>query len=592
MSAWGRIGGFFAVVLVGVAAVATPVSAIDLNNFTISSFDSQMTLGRNVDNRSTLKTTETIVAEFPDFDQNHGLERAIPKEYDGHTTSLQIQSVTDENGTARAYSTYDDNNGNLIVRMADMNKYVHGQQTYKLTYTQQDVTKFYNDTNVDEFYWDVNGTDWKVPIALLNFTLTLDNSLETLQRTTPKCYSGLSGANTACTLSQKENVITGNVSNLRPFAGMTVAFGFQSHTFAEYQPTLFERFMAFWAVVQAFSAVIVLVISVWLMVSFRRWKYRSRELKPIPVEYIPPRGHSLTIAAMAMPTQRAVPTAQLMDLAVQHYIVIRETQPKSGLRPAEYEIEIVRDLSGKKPEEIEQVKDMFGGILPRIGTKINLSTLKNDLQYTSRLMDNSQKLSKLVMTYGVFEKDARKKRQYRVWSAVMGVVAVLTLAIPSFVLALQLFVASFFISRLSDDGLKLRRYMLGLKHYISVAEVERLKFSQSPEGAAAIAQLDLSGTTEGAKTLRLYERLLPYAIIFGQEKQWAVELGRYYEQVGAQPDWYVGQTAFNAIAFGVAMNSFSQSMSSYAGGMNSNTGGSGGSGFSGGGGGGGGGGGV
>jgi uncharacterized membrane protein len=92
--------------------------------------------------------------------------------------------------------------------------------------------------------------------------------------------------------------------------------------------------------------------------------------------------------------------------------------------------------------------------------------------------------------------------------------------------------------------------------------------------------------------LRLYERLLPYAILFGEEKKWSAELGKYYEKVGMQPDWYSGQSMFNAAVFSAAMSGISRSMNTYAGGTSSSTGGSGGGGFSGGGGGGGGGGGV
>ena len=40
---------------------------------------------------------------------------------------------------------------------------------------------------------------------------------------------------------------------------------------------------------------------------------------------------------------------------------------------------------------------------------------------------------------------------------------------------------------LTDKGLALRRYLAGLKMYIEVAETERLKMLQSPEGDGVIA---------------------------------------------------------------------------------------------------------
>ena len=112
---------------------------------------------------------------------------------------------------------------------------------------------------------------------------------------------------------------------------------------------------------------------------------------------------------------------------------------------------------------------------------------------------------------------------------------------------------------------------------------------QSPEGAE---KLDVTVSSEDPKQLvKLYERVLPYAVLFGLEKQWSQQLGAYYEQGSVQPDWYYGNTAFNAAVFSSALNSFSVTSSSYSSASSSSSGGSNGGGFSGGGGGGGGGGG-
>ena len=124
-------------------------------------------------------------------------------------------------------------------------------------------------------------------------------------------------------------------------------------------------------------------------------------------------------------------------------------------------------------------------------------------------------------------------------------------------------------------GLELSNYMEGLKLYIKMAEADRLKFLQSVEGAE----------TSNAGIVKLYEKVLPYAALFGLEKSWMNELSKYYEldDVTA-PDWYAaGVTAstFNSVSSSIRSSTVSSSGSS----------GGGGGGFSGGGGGGGGGGG-
>ena len=94
--------------------------------------------------------------------------------------------------------------------------------------------------------------------------------------------------------------------------------------------------------------------------------------------------------------------------------------------------------------------------------------------------------------------------------------------------------------------------------------------------------------------LKLYEDLLPFAVLFGQEKEWAQVLGDYYARSDAQPDWYAESAPFNPVWFAAGLSSFSSSTSaSWSGSASSSSSsGSGGGGSVGGGGGGGGGGGV
>ena len=79
--------GGIAVVVLGIATIlavpfaSQPAQAQNVNNFTINAYDIAYTLSRDESNRSVLQTAEVITALFPDFDQNHGIERMIPKQY-------------------------------------------------------------------------------------------------------------------------------------------------------------------------------------------------------------------------------------------------------------------------------------------------------------------------------------------------------------------------------------------------------------------------------------------------------------------------------------------------------------------------------
>ena len=58
-----------------------------------------------------------------------------------------------------------------------------------------------------------------------------------------------------------------------------------------------------------------------------------------------------------------------------------------------------------------------------------------------------------------------------------------------------------------------------------MAEADRLKFLQSVEGADA----------SNVGIVKLYEKLLPWASLFGAEESWVKELAKYYE-IGDIPE--------------------------------------------------------
>jgi hypothetical protein len=152
---------------------------------------------------------------------------------------------------------------------------------------------------------------------------------------------------------------------------------------------------------------------------------------------------------------------------------------------------------------------------------------------------------------------------------------------------------------LTESGAHLRDYIAGMRVYLKLAEAERFKVLQSPEGALRVSggehatAGDQATGGDQSEVVKLYEKLLPYAVLWGIEREWSEELAVRYES--AQPSWYVGSSGFNPVLFGASMHSFSQSTtaaSSYSAATGaSSSGGSMGGGSSGGGGGGGGGGG-
>jgi uncharacterized membrane protein YgcG len=471
-----------------------------------------------------------------------------------------------------------------------MSKFVQGSQTYILTYTQRDVTKYYADSQAVEFYWDINGIDWRVPIQLLETQLTIDEQLVQHLNGNRACYEGIYGVTDRCELAQSGNTFSNVATNLQPGENVTVAIGFEPGTFAPYKMTLTETILFWWGIAQLVTGVVAIGLVAWIGVRYSRMSGRDNELGPIAPEYLPPSNASVMVSSrITKQTKGSVMTAQLLDLAVRHYIRIYEVKEKKWYQAAEYELEITKDPRELRKEELELLSDTFGNV-PSVGDRLNLKTLKNNTAYYHRTLDNDKKVtSSIAGEYDLRHKDEEGRKSFRVIASRVAIFGAILLSIPLAVVALIALVLSYTLMPLTDKGLALRRYLKGLKLYIGVAEADRIQMLQSPEGAEKVASV-ADGVSQKS-LITLYERVLPYAVLFGQEKEWSKQLGSYYEQTNSQPDWYNSRTAFNAAVFASAMNGISQA-ASYASSSSSSSGGSSGGGSSGGGGGGGGGGGV
>jgi len=85
---------------------------------------------------------------------------------------------------------------------------------------------------------------------------------------------------------------------------------------------------------------------------------------------------------------------------------------------------------------------------------------------------------------------------------------------------------------LTRKGAEAKEYLLGLREYLTIAEEDRMRVLQSPQGALRV------DVTDKDAVVKLNERLLPYAVLWGVEDRWADELRVQYD--GRTPDWLDG----------------------------------------------------
>ncbi|MCR2812442.1 MULTISPECIES: DUF2207 domain-containing protein [Microbacterium] len=591
-----RIALTFALMLLGLAASAGALGpvATDVDDFTFDSLDADYTLTRAEDGTSRLRVVETFVAVFPDADQNRGIRRLLPTSYNGQPLHPQLVSVTDENGAARPVETEDDGDAFSITSRSD--SYLRGEQTFVITYDLENVTWTFEGGG-QEFYWDVNGVDWAQPFGEVTARVHIDAALAADLTGRQACYAGEQDTTDPCPITATEEpdgavTVAAEAVGLGPHETMTIAVGFAPDTFVLFDSSYLA---SGWGWAQSASALVLAGAVGGAVWTRRRFLRDAPGRSTIIAEYTPPPGvDALESAVMLGKTSKAIP-AEVLEQAIVGSIRILEGSKRvfGGTR---LQVELI-DPSRADRDGRMLLDGLFGkGAQPGAIYEFG----KQD----TRL---SRVASKILKEAGE-ELESRGVRRsvparVRTWPAVALFVATVLVivfgglalsasvneAVPLVLMvaagiALAVGLGMVFHRPLTDAGAELRDHLAGLKVFIDWAEKDRIRMLQSPQGAER-RPVDVN---DPRQMIHLYETLLPYAVVFGQEKKWADELMVYYGDAGYTPSWYYGAAAFNAAAFSSSIASLSSAAMS----SSSTTGGSTGGGSAGGGGGGGGGGGV
>ncbi|ALJ20094.1 DUF2207 domain-containing protein [Microbacterium sp. No. 7] len=627
-----------ALALVGVApaahgATGAPASApAGVDDFEFASFHAEYALDRDADGRSVLTTRETLVAVFPAHDQNRGILRAIPSHYQGIDTHLEIIAVTDETGRPRDYSVEADGDLDVLTIAVPKGRFVHGAQTYVIEYAQRDVTHFFADTARDEFYWDVNGTGWRQPFHRVSAELRVAPQLVAGLTGHTACYQGVEGSGDPCTIARVDEpdgaaVFTAVVESLAARENLTIAVGFAPRTFAEPEPSLVQRFAPLIAAGPAAGAALLGVVILLLRASL--WRDAPRR-RAIVAQYEPPAGVDLFLAADLAGQQRRAAVAGMLDLAVRGNARMLEHVVPLGGYPG-LTVGAVAGPAGRRPGV-----PVFGiqalahhGLTPAERTFADMLVPPGFAIGAARWFDRvDTTLAERIVSWR--RETGRRAVELGLRRTLGGAVA-LVLALGLLVVAAEtvglvvlidriertpwlmapwllgsagtvatvlLVVAALRRRPLTAAGRDLADHLRGLQLFIRIAEADRLRMLQSASGAERIAVAAGSGGPAGAAidaelaVVRVYERLLPYAVVFGLEREWLENLARCYQHL--RPSWIVAEGGFHPAHLAGHVGGFvAQTSSSYSGSAgSSSSGGSGGGGSSGGGGGGGGGGGV
>lgn len=601
-------------------------------NFYFSDFTGDYYLTKDVEGVSHLRVKEKFTAEFPEYNQNKGICREIPRlNQDG--ANLTLPSLTKDNLTVlRNGETEPIYSLNAIADYyrvcTGSENYVLGTQVYTFEYEFEKVVTDFG--SYQELYWDTNGTGWLQRFDRVTARVHFDEETNSAFTGRSWCYVGKYGQSGSerCKINKLVDGVEFTASDLGSYENLTFDTELTAGSFAIPAPEVSYALVVALAVVMAICGLCLISPIRKLLKTREKIKYyKGLFVKP---EYQPVKEYSLAeMAGVYIGHKKDMKVGILLDLVVRKKIELVKQESKI-FKNENWAIRVL-DLTELRVEELAVLAILNGGAEVEVGNIVSIQ--KRTASAT--LMKLAQKFDKTVEGDLKRDKLVEKDFKVRTMSAETGgVVSIVTAVVMGFVFGApmviglldELVVGSetkigrvvygeeflpFVIlavmmmtiviatalgnktkkfGRHTLEGLKMSRYMDGLKLYIQMAEAERLEFLQSVEGA------DVS--SEGI--VKLYEKLLPYAAVFGLEKSWMRELEKYYQlEEVASPDWVttglVADDFLRAVRHAGAYASQAGVVNtggiSGGGGFSSSSSGGGGGGFSGGGGGGGGGGG-
>ena len=595
--------------------------AKDVNNFYFESFIGDYYLTRDAEGVSRLKVVEEVTAVFPEYDQNKGICRQIAyTNQGGVNTTLPNLSRGNlkllRNGVSEPIYSIEKGDGYYDVCTGD-ESYVRGRQVYTFEYEfEKVVTEF---EGYQELYWDTNGNGATQRFDKVMARVHFDPAVYAGENW---CYVGRygeSGEGRCKVSTDGEGVLVFTAENLKAYENLTFDLLLRPGSFVVPEPD--RNYGLVWLLVGASVVSAIIIVVKWrkfAQVSEKRMYYKGMFIKP---EYQPHAKYGVAeMAAVWIGPKRNEKVAVLLEMIVKKKVTIYRVS-EEGARKKKWGIKIV-DAESLRAEEKNLLRILSGGVPIESGEKFELKKR----QATSELVGYGKRfdseITREARTDGLAEEEFKAPENNTSKGAIvttaftaMIMVAFVALFVvvigedvihnilgrgmvvgsPELLIVTVVVVGTAVVvcavlgnltrryTVRTKKGLEASRYMDGLKLYIEMAEAERMKMLQSVKGA----------DTSAEGVVRLYEKLLPYAAVFGLEESWMNELSKYYEMNEvAKPDWYAsGIMPMDMIRMSHLMSDYSRTatvMASSGGASSSGGSGSFGGGFSGGGGGGGG----
>lgn len=490
----------------------------------IESFDVDIFVNKN----GLLRVEERIAYDFEQA-QRHGIVREIPYRYkvgiNNYNLRIRVIGAADIRGEKHRLKVSREG-GRLSLRIGDPKKWVSGVQKYVIGYSVNRAIVSYDDH--DELYWNVTGTDWLIPILSSGARVYFDGDIP--HDTVAACYTGYYGSRgSQCSIVVSESSLEFRTQRaLKAGEGLTIVVRFPKGVIN--RPSVFKEVLWFiednlhWGL-----PLLTLVLMGYV------WYTRGRDIGKsgvLQVRYEPPRNMTPAEAGTLIDERADIDdiTSTVIDLAVRGWLRIEEVETTKFHFFTDRDYKLIRLDSAGAEKLKEHERKIMSGIFYVSGDEVMVSDLKN--KFFVHLPEIKKSIYRELVKEGYFPANPERVRAMYNWTGfailLAGAFFLTSIGAKIAVAISGLMVVLFarFMPRKTLAGVKALEEALGFREFIERVEVDRLK------------RLAADDPT-------LFERALPFALVFGLEDRWA---NAFKEMYTKPPSWYSSpsfQSSFN-----------------------------------------------
>ncbi len=497
-----------------------------------------------VENPGTVLVSEFISYNFG-TNERHGIYRTIPytiTNSQNKVYELQMKILEVKRNNQPEKFEVSTQNDKMNLKIGKQSQTLTGVHNYEIIYRVSGALRYF--PTYDELYWNAIGTEFDVPIQSAKVTVKLPDSASSIsaEQIKSSCYYGNLGSTlNDCQVSSNDNIKKFSRENLAAGEGLTVVVGWPKGITQVIEPKVrVEFFETFWGKITAIMLGIIAVIWYILIpmwIPYRWYKY-GRDPRPtittLSAGFDPPKtkkGEILSPAETGALLDEVVEAkdiaGMMIDLARRGYIGIEERAKKDFYLLKKKQFVVDKELS-----EVEKrlLKAFFGN------EEKSEFRLKGAEMYTDMKVIR-EKIYKQLVAYKFFPENPQDVRDRY---AMLSGVAMFTFNLP---LAIVISIFGRIMPRKTLEGINAANTAKSLRNFLTSQE-RQLNFQSNNQ--------------------MMFEKLLPYAVALGVEKQWA---NRFEQLDIQQPTWYQGYSnqAFHMEDFSHSLRSSVQSFNSAAG---------------------------